>query len=97
VKISVFLTPKKAKETAMSDSSEFHVKLDGIKLPSEVEKRIASEIQATVFRELAKTNLATESYAILLPGPSWRGMWIRPPEKADKVAPVFTAVQTDAG
>jgi len=36
-----------------SKSSEFHVKLDGIKLPADAESRIQSGIQSLVLQELA--------------------------------------------
>ena len=50
--------PKKSDE-----GSEFIVKLSGIKLPPEVEERIANEIGAVVMRELGKVDAAPKSGA----------------------------------
>ena len=70
---------------ADSKGSEFIVKLAGIKLPADVEERIASEIQATVIRELARVDTGGKGSggklsassgggkAYLIPA-EWRGM-----------------------
>jgi hypothetical protein len=63
------------KENAMPDSSEFHVKLDGIKLPAEVENRIAAEIQAAVMRELAQVKITSPEIQIRVPKKEWLGLW----------------------
>jgi hypothetical protein len=59
----------------MADSSEFHVKLDGIKLPADVENRIAAEVQATVMRELAQVKIPSSGIQIRIPKKEWLGLW----------------------
>jgi hypothetical protein len=57
------------------ESSEFHVRLDGIKLPADAEKRIAAEVRGTVLRELARLDLRTPGLSIKFPK-EWLGIWI---------------------
>ena len=77
----------------MANSSEFHVKLDGIKLPPEAEKQIAAEVQATVFRELAKLDLPEQGFALRIPGREWRGIWAYLPKAADGGVPTFAVTK----
>lgn len=58
------------------EGSEFVVKLDGIKLPSDVESQIAREIQATVLREIARIDLKGDLVA-RFPRKEWLGIWLR--------------------
>jgi hypothetical protein len=62
-------------EVDMPGSTEFHVKLDGIKLPADVENRIAAEVQATVMRELAQVKLTIPEIQVRIPKKEWLGLW----------------------
>ena len=70
------------------EGSEFIVKLSGIKLPPDVEERIANEIGAVVMRELGRVDAAPKSgasggaaalggssFAHIIPM-EWRGRYI---------------------
>lgn len=59
----------------MEAGSEFILKLNGMKLPAEVEKQIATELQATLMRELAKTDLKG-GVGIRIPKKDWLGIWL---------------------
>lgn len=58
-----------------NDSSEFIVKLSGIKLPEAVESHIANEVRAIVLRELAKLDLG-EGITSRFPKGEWKGLLI---------------------
>ena len=58
------------------DGSEFYVRLDGIKLPAEAEKRIDAEIRSTVLRELGRLDLKQPDIAFRRPK-EWLGIWLR--------------------
>ncbi len=61
-------------------ATRFVAELKGIKLPAEVEKRISTEIQQVVMRNLATVDLKGD-YAAKFPGilrPPWLGIWIEP-------------------
>ena len=51
------------------------MRLDGIKLPADAEKRIAAEVRGTVLRELARLDLRTSGVSIKFPK-EWLGIWI---------------------
>lgn len=55
--------------------SEFIVKLNGIKLPTEVEARIDKAIRSVVMQELARTDLKGDALA-LIPRKEWWGIWL---------------------
>jgi hypothetical protein len=67
--------------------TDFIFRLSGIELPADVAERIASEIRATVMRELARTDLRGKTGAkgrlgaggggagVLIPV-NWRGGWL---------------------
>jgi hypothetical protein len=57
------------------DGSEFILKLTGIKLPAEAEKRIAAELQSTLLRELGRVDLKP-GLAVRIPNVKWLGIWI---------------------
>jgi hypothetical protein len=60
-------------------SSEFIVKLNGIKLPDKVEQQMADEIGSLVMREMAKTDFKGD---LVVRNPiEWRGRYL---EKIDK-------------
>jgi hypothetical protein len=70
-----------AKPMEGEKSSKFSVEFRGIKLPPEVEKRIASEIQQVVVRNVAELDLPQGVEAVFpgIRGPIWKGIIIRPP------------------
>ena len=55
--------------------SQFQVDFGGIKLPTSVEKRIASRIQETVMAELARIDLKGD-IRFRIPRKEWLGIWI---------------------
>jgi hypothetical protein len=55
--------------------SEFILKLNGIKLPAEVEQRIAGELQAALMREIARVDLKSP-LTIRIPNREWYGIWL---------------------
>ncbi len=61
---------------AAEKGSEFIVKLNGLKLPSDVESKIEREIRATVMRELGKLDLGPSAIATLGKIRQWRGLWL---------------------
>lgn len=80
--------PGKPAPKKPDEGSEFIVKLSGIKLPADVEERIANEIGAVVMRELGKVDAAPRSgasggaaaagggsFAHIIPM-EWRGRYI---------------------
>jgi hypothetical protein len=75
----------------MAEGSEFHVKLDGIKLPQDVERRIATEVQATVLRELAQVKIASGGIQIRVPKKDWLGLWAEEAKGGSPLPEKFTA------
>ena len=69
--------------------SEFILKLNGIKLPPEAERRIASELQGTLIRELGKLDLKAPTQ-IKIPNKGWLGIWIEKLQRGVEV-PVLRA------
>ena len=72
---------KEAGAAAGQEGSEFILKLSGIKLPPEVERRVAAELQSTLLREIARVDLKTgvdlrAGLAIRIPNRDWFGIWI---------------------
>jgi hypothetical protein len=57
-------------------SSEFIVKFDGIKLPEDVEHRIAAAIQSAAFNELARLDLAPTATPLFPNKKFWYGLWV---------------------
>lgn len=57
-------------------SSEFIVRLDGLKLSADVEARINGEIQAVVMREVAKIDFRGDLVS-RIPRGDWNGIWTR--------------------
>ena len=55
--------------------SEFIVKVDGIKLPADVEARVNGEIQALVLREIAKIDYKGDLQS-KIPRKEWLGIWL---------------------
>jgi len=62
------------------ESSEFIVKLNGIKLSPADETRIAAEVRMTVMRELAKVDPKGDLHA-RIPYKEWLGIWLDRVEK----------------
>jgi hypothetical protein len=65
----------------MDNGSEFILKLNGIKLPAEVEKQIAAELQSTLMSALGRVDLKA-GVGIRFPK-EWFGIWL---EKLDKLS-----------
>lgn len=83
----------KVEKPGRHEGSEFILKLSGIKLPPEAEKRIAAELQSTLLRELAHTDLKA-GLAVRIPNRDWFGIWI---ERALKPADIPTLRVTEGG
>lgn len=65
--------------------SSFVMRLDGIKLPEEAEKRIASRLQAVFMEEVGRLDLRAgaisddllpSGYSVFVPRKWWLGIWI---------------------
>jgi hypothetical protein len=67
--------PKQEGRAANLEGSEFILKLSGIRLPREVETRIAAELQSTLMRELGRVDLKA-GLALRIPNKEWLGIWI---------------------
>ena len=60
-----------------SNSSEFLVKFDGVKLPAAAEERIAAAVQAAALSEFATLDLAPQLVPQIPSKKLWRGIWVR--------------------
>ncbi len=58
-----------------TESSEFIVKLNGMKLSPADEARIAAEVRMTVMRELAKVDTKGD-FGVRIPHQEWLGLWL---------------------
>ena len=64
--------------------SSFVLRLDGIKLPEEVEQNISTRLQAVFMEEVGKLDLkpkggaltAAPGYSVFLPNKWWWGIWV---------------------
>lgn len=72
------------------EGSKFVVEFRGMKLPADVEKKISSEIQQAVLRQVASLDLFG-NFNVTIPGlrpvPIWRGIVFRPVEAPIEEAP----------
>jgi hypothetical protein len=59
-----------------NDSTDFVVRLQGVKLTPAIKAKIAAEIQSTAMRELGRLDMKGDMVA-RIPHKEWLGIWIR--------------------
>lgn len=64
----------------MNNSTQFHIKLDGLNLKPDQIKAIAADLDKVVSTHLAKIDLGGDHLTVARPivlNPGWLGIWIR--------------------